>query len=383
MSNHIDFHSKITSSNWKILKYFLFLLGIFILWLTSCIDGDILADRNQVEPLPTLTPGQIVFPELVNPTNQINSPDETEKGQIYDPVLFTHSENLFTLNVSQDWTDESFTHGALFRNSKNDLVMVTEIINTGYVLDDESFENFIDIQEENGSIYGSDFILIANHKLSKENSFLLTKLVPFENKEKIVFTYYQQYRELILKIDYFTEQDLFNADPDIFLKIINSVSINSDAVKVLKLYFVDENDRISNDYYSLTVPTFWREEIFQDEFTILNTFTSPDNQAAIQMLVYDDGKQMSNNIAADFALKLLRDNYAKDIVILKDEILLDGREKLNWRSEGGNYHGDTTFETCDSALFMITVVSTDDFDHIYQNLLNDILDSYQVIVSCQ
>ena len=358
------------------------LIVVVFISLSSCINGRETQIPDSPKPTTTPTQEQIIFPEFLNPTDQIFSTDESELKIAFEAVSFTHPDNLFSLEISENWQIEVSRYGAKITDPQNQLAITVTLVNTGYPLNEESFKNFIDIQEENASADFTEFVQIENHEIAKEKSILITKLVSLEDNEKKFASNYQQHDNLILKIDFLSDPDIFNANSSTFIEIINSANVNLERARELDLYSFDDADRLSNGYFSILVPPFWRSDKIEDEYSTLYTFLSPDNQAVIQMIVYDDGNHMSNTIAAGFALKLLRDNYAKDIFVLKDEILPDGREKLQWRSETANYHGETAFTSCGSALFMMTVMSDEDFTPIYQELLDDVIASYSVEVAC-
>lgn len=359
------------------------LFAIAVLSLVGCINGRVTQNPNTAQPTPTPTQEQIIFPDFLNPTDQFFPPDASELKIVFEPKVFTHPENIFSIDISKNWQVDADQYGAAITDPQNNLVMTVTVVNTGNVLDLESFENFIRIQEEKISTDFSEYILIDNHEIAKETSYLMTKLVSIEGHQKILTTNYQQHKAYILKIEFLADKDFYKANLDTYFEIINSASINPDIAPDLEIYSFDIANRFSNGYFSILVPPFWHNTEVKDEFSILNTFSSPDGQAIIQTLVFDDGNRMSNTIAAGFALKLLRDNYAKNIIIFKDEMMPDGRENLQWRTENDNYHGETAFATCGSALFMMTVMAEEDLDPIYQTLLEDVIASYSVDVVCE
>ena len=113
----------------------------------------------------------------------------------------------------------------------------------------------------------------------------------------------------------------------------------------------------------------------------MDTFTSPDENAVIQMIVYDDGKPISGSVAGAFVRNLIRNYYAKDIVVTSYRYLPDGREELIWNSSGSNYEGTTYFDAANTELIIYTVMSVPDFREIYSEILSNALNSFQRIPS--
>jgi hypothetical protein len=144
-----------------------------------------------------------------------------------------------------------------------------------------------------------------------------------------------------------------------------------------------------NDYYQIEVPSDWKYSQTvddQDDNYYIDTFTSPDENALIENIVYDDGTAFTGSQKAKFALYLLNTFYSDtgkegDIRVSDDSIQKDGSERLIWRSTGGKYSGTSFLETRGSArttfLFFTTEYSND-FEDTYLELLNDVIASYTI-----
>lgn len=124
------------------------------------------------------------------------------------------------------------------------------------------------------------------------------------------------------------------------------------------------------------ISPYWGMRRVENEYSTVETFTSPDENAIIQTLIYDDGKPMSMKIAGELALALLRNNYTTDVILTKDEVLKDGREKLTWGSLDSNYQGLITFTTHGNAAQILAVLWDQDPEDYYETILNNVLSSY-------
>ena len=144
-----------------------------------------------------------------------------------------------------------------------------------------------------------------------------------------------------------------------------------------------------NDYYHIQLPSDWKYEQTvdkEDDYYYIDTFTSPDEHALIENIVYDDGTAFTGSDKSRFALYLLNTFYSDtgkegDIRVSDDSIQKDGSERLIWRSTGGKYSGTSFLETRGSArttFLFFTVEYDNDFKDTYLDLLNDVIASYTV-----
>lgn len=142
-----------------------------------------------------------------------------------------------------------------------------------------------------------------------------------------------------------------------------------------------------NDYLSIDLPEDWTYEQTVDsdgnDFYI-DTFTSPDELALVENIVYDDGTAFTGSDKARFALYLLNTFYSDtgqegDIRVSEDKIMQDGSERLTWRSTGGDYSGISFLETRGSTTFLFfTVEWVDSAEDQYVDVLNAVIASYRI-----
>ncbi len=144
-----------------------------------------------------------------------------------------------------------------------------------------------------------------------------------------------------------------------------------------------------NDYYQIQVPSDWdysQTVDEQDDYYYIDTFTSPDENALIENIVYDDGTAFTGSDKARFALYLLNTFYSDtgkegDIRVSDDSIQKDGSERLIWRSTGGKYSGISFLETRGDAkttFLFFTVEYSNDYEDTYADLLDDVIASYTI-----
>lgn len=146
--------------------------------------------------------------------------------------------------------------------------------------------------------------------------------------------------------------------------------------------FTDENK-----LYQIDVPADWTYEHTVDKtnnYYYIDTFTSPDQAALIENIVYDDGTPFVGQDKARFALYLLNTFYSKtgkegDIRVSDDRIMSDGSERLVWSSRGGGYSGISFLETRGTTTFLFfTVEWANGAKDQYMDTLNAVIESYRI-----
>ncbi len=145
--------------------------------------------------------------------------------------------------------------------------------------------------------------------------------------------------------------------------------------------FVDQNNLLAFD-----LPGDWAYENIPSENFYTDVFTSPNEAAKIESLVYNDGQAFTGKDNGKFALYLLNTFYSStgqvgDIRIASDQIMKDGSERLEWSSKGGGYTGVSFFELRgeDRKTFMMyTAWWVDDVDQATLDAVNNAIASYSI-----
>ena len=139
-----------------------------------------------------------------------------------------------------------------------------------------------------------------------------------------------------------------------------------------------------NDLYQIEVPGDWVQSDTTGDSYYIDQFKSPDGNALIENLVYDDGDPFTGRSNGKFALGLLHTFYSNtgkegDIRISDDKIMPDGSERLSWSSREGGYSGMSFFEVRNGTTFlMFTVEWADEAESDYTDILNRAIESYVV-----
>ncbi|MBI2759772.1 MAG: hypothetical protein HYX49_14000 [Chloroflexi bacterium] len=139
-----------------------------------------------------------------------------------------------------------------------------------------------------------------------------------------------------------------------------------------------------NNFYQIDVPGDWKQSSESGTNYYIDQFKSPDGNALVENIAYDDGTAFSGSQNGQFALQLLHQFYSNtgkegDIRVSEDKIMQDGSERLTWTSKGGGYSGASYFEVRKKTTFlMLTIEWSNDYESTYLDTLNAVVTSYRL-----
>ncbi len=139
-----------------------------------------------------------------------------------------------------------------------------------------------------------------------------------------------------------------------------------------------------NKFYQIDVPSDWVHTSGTETNAYTDTFTSPDKNALVENVAYDDGTVWTGSSNGAAALALLNSYYSYtgkegDIRISEDKIQPDGSERLTWTSKGGGYSGISYFEIRNRTTFlMFTIEWSNSAQAQYFDTLSAVVASYKL-----
>ena len=376
------FHRWINSSIEQISLRSACLIGLVFL-IAGCEPAEInyLALQSTVAPGRTQTSPvevQPILPPQAPPQTLDSTATPTPKPATR---LFEHPEGIFEISLPETWSINSEGDFTNIKDSSSGVRIDIQIINTGYELDPESLAHMVDARETN--LFGAfeNYLETNLESNAEEGAYTVEKRLSEGGEPKIILTQYHQIGPSVLVLDLWSDQVYYVANETDLNNIVSSLSVSevdgeSEAGRGNNLLTA-----YSNGSFSMQVPGFWRYQNTATDHSVVDTFTSPDGNAVIQMIVYDDSEYISGSVAGAFVRNLIRNYYAKDIVVTSYKYLADGREELIWNSAGSNYEGITYFDARDTELIIYTVMSASDYRETYSELLNNALNSFQSIQS--
>ncbi len=133
-----------------------------------------------------------------------------------------------------------------------------------------------------------------------------------------------------------------------------------------------------NGIFTMDVPAGWSMETDTKtiEDTVIDTFTAPDGNAYVQILVNDVSPDTTAVLKGQYTLDYMKRLCGEDLRVGTDVTLDDGREKLEWWSDINKTSGTAYFDTVDNKLFVANMYYKDAHEDTYKDMLEDVADSF-------
>lgn len=292
---------------------------------------------------------------------------------------YTHPTGAFSINFPEGW-EVTERLSSVSADSPEGAASVTVYIeNAGTPLDAEALTSYSNAIEAN---YYASYTNYSQSSIDAQDdgSIGIFKTLESDGVAYEVASYYWQDGNTLFIEDYWVAADQYDALSGGLLEVINSMTWNGPAAANEALYPLQYTFTCPQNLCAFAAPYGWTygHDETSFEFVINDKFTSPDGRTYIDQTLYDDGKAVSKSAAGAFALFLLKEFYAQDIVIVSDKVQSDGSELLTWRSSSGGYEGRSFFETRGTQFLMWTWVVNSDFFDLYFPLWDGIVGSYAI-----
>ena len=365
----------------NLLSIFLILILIFVFGGCQSLDVNNLSLGTAEKPgTPQSTPTLVEPTSTSQPTREVPvaTPTPTQKPE---PKRYTHPENVFGLSIPVTWSASSGDELTRIVDPVSGSKINIEIIDTVFELDQDSLSRMVNAREVN--VFGEyeSYLETDRQSNNEELTFLVEKRLTEEGEPRTILSLYRQIGHYLLVLDLWSRLDYFEINETELTSILASLSVNESMFESEDIYGSILLTTFSNGSFSMEVPQYWNYRTTLADNSVVDTFTSPDQKAVIQMIVYDDGEPIDGSVAGAFVRNLLRNYYAKDIVVTSYKYLPDGQEELIWKSTGATYEGTTYFDARITSLIIYTVMYETDYKEIYSDLLTNALNSFQSIQS--
>lgn len=343
------------------------------------------AAPTEAPPTEPPTEAPTEAPTVVPPTKAAlptSEPEPTEEPASQAPfelstTIYSHPDGLFELYPPAGWEIDEKSGGVTFTEPGADGFINVEITNTSYQIDGGSFEQFVDARDQN--FFGTfDGYEVINRQVDPDIGLArVTKRLNFGGAPQIVFTLYDQHGSVVFSLDFWANAAQAPAYQEKYEEIIDTATVDSaQAAAIVEPYDWIFTFTGPGDLFEIDVPLPWLYERSEGDVAIVDTFYSPDDHGIVQNITYDDGEAIDRSQAGAFALALLNEFYADDIVITDDQVQADGSERLTWNSPSGDYSGISFLETRGTTFLMFSVLWDNPYEADYFDTLDYIISTY-------
>lgn len=319
------------------------------------------------------------------PQTATSAPSATPEPPFELGAEYSHPSGLFTFTPPKDWAMTEKPYGAVFVSpDQKDYIGIT-VTNTIYPLAQDALQNFITANEENRFSSYSQYKQVSSTMHLDQGEALIAKTLVDENgTPQAVETFYKQSDAAVYVVHMWATIESPSQIEAIFNQYANvavSFTINSSTIAQYPAYPWTFHFTGANDVYEIDIPQPWAHSHEDFPNVADEVFFAPDDNAAIEILVYDDGKQtMNQSIAGKVALEVLNQVYTKgsnDVKITSDKPgQAQGTERLDWKSKTGGYQGATFFRGNGTNLTLLTFLFVNGFQDDYQFMVDYTMSTY-------
>jgi hypothetical protein len=329
---------------------------------------------------PTKAPSATATEEPVEPT-QAPQPTKTPETQIAFTLAdetYEHPSGAFAIRLPDGWDIEEFDSSVSANDPTGVGFIEVAFVNVGVEFTAEQLAAYAQAVEDNWFATFEDYESDGLETL-ESGTILVFKTLDFEGTPQTVYSFYWLEGTVVYEEDFWVDSDQYDVYIDGYGDVSGSTRTDPDAGAAAGLYALQYEFTAPDELFAFYVPYGWAYTTDTDDVATLDSFNSPDDVTSVESIVYDDGTEISQSLAGEFALTLLREFYDfGDVRVSTDEPLADGRERLTWSSAASGVDGISYFESRGTTFIMLTWIVEQDYTAFYVPLWNEIADSYYV-----
>ena len=308
-------------------------------------------------------------------------PTQTSASQIGFTLaddVFEHSSGAFAIRLPAEWQTEEFNSSVSATDPTGVSFIEISFVNVGLEFTAEQRLTYAQAVEGN---WFATFDLYEPDapETFESGTILIFKTLDFEGLPQTVYSYYWQEGPVVYTEDFWVDSDQYDAYVDGFGEVSSSTQTDPQAGAAADLYDLRYEFTAPEEVFAFNIPYGWTHTTTTEEVATLDSFNSPDDATYIESIVYDDGTEISQSLAGEFALTLLKEFYdVSDVRVSADEPLEDGREKLTWSSNASSVDGISYFESRGTTFIMLTWIADTNSTAFYVPVWEALMDSYYV-----
>lgn len=342
-------------------------------------------------PTATPTAAPTTVPTKTPPPTQKPAPPAAPTKTTFelDKKIHNHPSGAFSFYPPVGWTIEETNYDVYVKDPESGIFFYVSVTNTGYQLDADSYENYINTTDNFYYSTFDDYVQSDYVSNDTKDVYVIEKTYTFEGKKQYVFSIYNQFGQISYTFELLGIDSIIKGDAGyrtLFDEFFDALEIDADAAVNLPTYELSWNFVGPENSMSIFVPVGWVYS-FDDHQTytdsMIETLTSPDGAAIIENISIVDGNAYTMGNAGQVALFLLNDRYSSgggDVRVSDTKTFNDGSEFWTWKSTKGGYSGTTNFELRNDGkqILLLSFLTNNETLDIYTPLFNRILGTYTI-----
>lgn len=348
------------------IKHMIFLVIMGSLILSACAPqsdaGVAPLPPDEELPIPTLAPTETTLPDDILSLS---------------PQPYLSPSFAFEVFFPAGWNcSESGEFRVDCQSPSGDAAISVRVIGTGYELSPQAFEALADA--ELISAYSEKKAYIETARESADGLVVVSAEwregeIPWQGEDRFARDGVVAYH-----LSFNTPREDWEVFSELFTQVSRKAVFDPKAMNSAPVYGITRKYSAPDLLFTLQVPTSWIK--FMDSAKLQQTqiegFLAPDQHASIQVAVYRQGAIIKKDFKAVKTLEMLRAIYGSNFRVSHDKALPDGRERLAWSVENKGISGISFFDSWGSSLYIFTVLWDDEFQYLYQPILERVVDSF-------
>jgi len=290
---------------------------------------------------------------------------------------YVSPSGLYELLFPQDWNcSESGLYHADCQSPDGSAAITIRVIGTGKPLDQPAFLNLAEAEiiftHRSKHAFNEIEHTIGLGSLTARSTWSVDEEV-WQGED-----YFIKSDALASHLAFSAIRGSWSAYEKLFAQVKNSLQLNAGAHPEGALYASTFKYTSPDALFTIEVPTSWTK--FLDTAKVqkaqIEQFFSPDRHASIQIVVYRHEAFIKQDFKAEKTLEIMRKLYGSDMRVSHDKALPDGRERLAWYVASKKLSGISFFDSWGSSLYIFTVLWDDEFQELYQPVLERTMESF-------
>ena len=349
-------------------------LGISILLLTGCESGPRVRMAPGFEQ--TTAPIDSQANVLGTPLPTIVPPTPTVEMLVLDNTLYTDPSRTLSFYPPLGWDLTTETEGYVkFTRPDGTAWFEGAVESTGYAISPEEYLVYVDSLLD--SLYGNtkDYQLIERNELT--DRIIVSSAFMKGEQQWYAMDFFLQRDRAVYALSFQAHESVWNAYKDRFSQIINRVQTQTGYLKDNLLYIFRKPHKAPGSGFEIFIPLGWKLTLDQEAYPdgVLEVISSPDGEANVEIIALDAARRLANTDIGQVSIAILKERVNRDLRIVGEDVLLDGRIRIDWRVDNTGEAGSTFFWINGKVMYILTYRYTDDHEGLYRNLLVNIGDS--------
>jgi hypothetical protein len=361
----------------KMKKTWIF-LSISILLLTACESGP----RVQMAPgfEQTTAPIDSQANVLGTPVPTLVPPTPTVPPLVLDNTLYTDPSRTLSFYPPLGWDLITETEGYVkFTRSDGTAWFEGAVESTGYTIKTQDYLVYVDSLLD--SLYGNtkDYQLIERKEL--EDRIIVSSSFMKGEQQWYAMDFFLQRDRAVYALSFQAHESVWNEYKDRFSQIINRVQTQTGYLKDDLLYIFRKSHKAPGGGFQIFIPLGWSLTLDQETYPdgVIEVISSPDGEANIEITALDAARRLANTDIGQVSIAILKERISRNLKIVGEDVLLDGRIRIDWRVDNTGEAGSTFFWVNGKLMYILTYRYTNDHAGLYRSLLFNIGDSLNFI----